>query len=450
MNHCLKDISNYFDHIWQTFLGTKFGLLLIVILAILLRLAWIIFIPRDIAFDGLAYHALGSNMAAGLGYSQDGLAQAFWPPGYSLFLADVYLIFGESVIAVKLIQTFLGGLSCLLIDNIGRWLYHAKTGRYAALLLALYPTHISFVNLVYTEVLFTFLMLLTIFMLIQKQGHTLTSLLFAGLSLGYATLIRPEAMFLSIALGAAFFIYRRNLKQSLRLSGVLLLITFCVIIPWTIRNLVVMDRFILISDNGGFNFWVGNSPAATGGIVYDPWPYETAQGYGLGYQIGARQIMENPLWFIQLGLKKLSHFWGFERVGILVNFHTAHIKHRTIIKFILIGLANIFYLLALVGALLYLTLAQKHLPATGLISIIFLYFSLIRIAFFGDPRYHYVLIPLLLLLATEGWRLLSQQGVQLLIREQRKTVVFTCSLVILSLSLAYNGWVEWARFLERI
>ena len=37
-----------------------------------------------------------------------------------------------------------------------------------------------------------------------------------------------------------------------------------VIVPWTIRNAGVYDRFVLIASEGGVTFWTGNHPLATG------------------------------------------------------------------------------------------------------------------------------------------------------------------------------------------
>lgn len=38
---------------------------------------------------------------------------------------------------------------------------------------------------------------------------------------------------------------------------------FATIAPWTVRNYLVFNRFILISSNFGTNFIIGNSPATT-------------------------------------------------------------------------------------------------------------------------------------------------------------------------------------------
>jgi hypothetical protein len=40
--------------------------------------------------------------------------------------------------------------------------------------------------------------------------------------------------------------------------------TILVVAPWTIRNLRVYDRFVLVASEGGVTFWTGNHPLARG------------------------------------------------------------------------------------------------------------------------------------------------------------------------------------------
>jgi hypothetical protein len=46
------------------------------------------------------------------------------------------------------------------------------------------------------------------------------------------------------------------------------------LIPWTIRNAVVMDAFLPTGTNASHTLWAGHNPAATGGQVYPPPGYE--------------------------------------------------------------------------------------------------------------------------------------------------------------------------------
>ncbi len=58
-------------------------------------------------------------------------------------------------------------------------------------------------------------------------------------------------------------------RRSLAYSFTVLVVALVVIAPWTIRNAVRLDRFVPVTDNTGFNLWLGNNPRAAGGL-YTP------------------------------------------------------------------------------------------------------------------------------------------------------------------------------------
>ena len=55
----------------------------------------------------------------------------------------------------------------------------------------------------------------------------------------------------------------------------LILSAAAVISPWTLRNYRVHGEWILISSNGGINFWIGNNEQATGEFIEPPYFAQT-------------------------------------------------------------------------------------------------------------------------------------------------------------------------------
>ena len=48
------------------------------------------------------------------------------------------------------------------------------------------------------------------------------------------------------------------------LAATLVAASLIVVTPWTVRNLRVYDRFVLVASEGGVTFWTGNHPLARG------------------------------------------------------------------------------------------------------------------------------------------------------------------------------------------
>jgi len=75
-----------------------------------------------------------------------------------------------------------------------------------------------------------------------------------------AVLARP-ALLLFVGLLIAGMAYRRHRRwASVAMLGAFLL---C-LAPWAARNWAIHHQFVLVSTNGGLNFWIGNNPLATG------------------------------------------------------------------------------------------------------------------------------------------------------------------------------------------
>jgi hypothetical protein len=89
------------------------------------------------------------------------------------------------------------------------------------------------------------------------------------LSLGYATITRTVGILLFplliyIKYKSATFNNRKMFNWGVNLAFG----TAIVVLPWTIRNYVQFNKFILVSNNGGVNFWMGNNPNAYGGFYF--------------------------------------------------------------------------------------------------------------------------------------------------------------------------------------
>jgi hypothetical protein len=209
-----------------------------------------------------------------------------------------------------------------------------------------------------------------------------SKIFFIGLVWGYAVLVR-SSFSISLALLPLFlFINRRKLfegfkqkriKRVIQYTFLFVLGAVIVILPWLVRNKITMNTFT-IATQGGFTFWSGSNPDATG-----TWYY----------------AIHNPHKFLVTGIKKLGYLFSSERL-ILLYFtkadstgKTSTDVYRSINPF-WIALFNIPYMIIMLfGIWGLLALKKKRFFIYGFIFTWMLTFFI----FVALARYHYVLIP---------------------------------------------------------
>ena len=199
-----------------------------------------------------------------------GTAQRFGrAPGYPLFLAalDAGRQRPESTPArVKVAQSIVGALTVWLIGVIAWRAAGARAGVWAAAIAAIYPPLVTLPAYTLSETVFSAVALASA-LVIQLSADRATQGRWRGAGLaaiggaltGLGALIRP-AMLLYLPLVGLWFLWRRRPVP----AAILALAAIAVITPWTLRNLRVHERFVLIASEGGVTFWTGNHPLARG------------------------------------------------------------------------------------------------------------------------------------------------------------------------------------------
>ena len=217
--------------------------------------------------DFAYYVGKATSLAAGQGYANGGVPTAFWPPGYPIFLAGVFKLFGSSLAVAKATNIVLWTATTVLVYLLGLKLEGRATAAVAAFIVALFPEFILFANLTSSENLFIPLVLGATLVFSPKAKMSgppsWKRSLLAGLLLGFAVIVRTTAVLLPPLMALVLVLWYRS-KPAL-VSACLLVAAFA-ISPgaWAARNAVVMGSPVL-STNGGISLWTGNNPLATGG-----------------------------------------------------------------------------------------------------------------------------------------------------------------------------------------
>jgi hypothetical protein len=232
--------------------------LLIFLLASLARIVFVSTMEDKWYFyDTVYYDKAAQSILAGegfgRGYKFSGLIEFSdeysLPPVYPIFLAGVYSVFGRDFLAVRIMQSIIGAITCLIIFKIGRELFNKNAGLLAAAVAALYPLFVFISGLMYSTELFMFFIALFVwFALKSSTNDKMKYPIFSGLFLGLGTLAGP---ILFILFPVVCFWYLIILNKSLRMKivgcAILVGIAILTLIPWGIRNYKIFGRITPVS-----------------------------------------------------------------------------------------------------------------------------------------------------------------------------------------------------------
>jgi 4-amino-4-deoxy-L-arabinose transferase-like glycosyltransferase len=233
-----------------------------------IALAYALAVSPDeiVAGDTTQYHLLAQGIANGDGYSTlasllrgDPQPTAQHPPLFPLALAGLDLLGLDTLTAHRVVLCVVAAISVALLGLLGRRVAGPRSGLIAAGLAAIYPGFFMLAGVAMTESLYIPLIALTLlatYALIDRPSVRLAALL--GALIGLTILDRSEAVLLLPLLALAVAVRLPGARERVRLVGVMTVATVVVLAPWVIRNATAMDRFPLLSTNGGLTAMVAN------------------------------------------------------------------------------------------------------------------------------------------------------------------------------------------------
>jgi tetratricopeptide (TPR) repeat protein len=239
-------------------------------LAVLLRLVYLIEWSNDPGFTALMVDEKWHWLWAG-----EILDKSFWGDGawfrgplYPYLLALLRWITDDSIFWAKAIQLLLTGATCFFTARLSEFLFGRRTGIIAGLFYALYGTLFFYDSMFLVEALFWPLCIWGVYRLVAyAESKRLQSWGLTGVIFGLAALTRPNILLVAPFLCVwMLWKYRHSegLISVLRMPIIFGLGLVLTIAPVTVRNYFVTGEFILISSQGGINFYIGNNPVANG------------------------------------------------------------------------------------------------------------------------------------------------------------------------------------------
>ncbi len=235
-------------------------------------------------------------------------------PLYPYFLALVYKAAGPSIPLVKLLQCVLGSLLCVFVYYLGTRLFSRAAGLVAGIaaaccsMLVFYGGTLMIVNLLAPLVL---LLLIAAYRAVDSPGGATFSI--AGALLGLCVLARENSLLIGPPL-LAWMMLRTPIgtfHARVRLGAFFSLAVAAVIMPATLRNLVVTGEPILVNAAGGMSFYTGNNPDADG-TFHVPAIFERTFADDPLEQYETYSALADRLTGRRLGPSELTRFWVSE------------------------------------------------------------------------------------------------------------------------------------------
>jgi 4-amino-4-deoxy-L-arabinose transferase-like glycosyltransferase len=220
--------------------------------------------------DAHAYYALSKALYAEGSFGGPTFENSSdWSPGAPLlYAASFYATGGAREGTARIVELLLGLAAIVVVYLLGRRIACRPAGLLAALAVAVYPPFIHSTGALYSEppAILTLPAAVLAFLWAGEQER-LRAWLLPGFLFGLTALIRPEYLLVGAAFAVLALIRvgrQRGWRPGLAGAALLVIALLLPIIPWTIRNQIVLDRTVPISTGGGKALYVGTFLPADG------------------------------------------------------------------------------------------------------------------------------------------------------------------------------------------
>lgn len=304
------------------------GLVAIVIFAAVIRVAWSLLIPVAPVSDGVAYSTFAQNLLLHGTFGWEPQSPtAFWPPGTTfLHVAALYLL-GNSPLSLVALNILVSLGVVVVGARIAHRCFGARVAVVTALLLSIWPTLIMYSTVLASEMIFLLFSLIALdCWRVEHRKRAFGLAVVAGLALGFASLVRPQALLLPFIFAAGHLLVdrasRSSLRQQISFAVIVTTVMLLVVAPWTLRNHLVFSEFVPVSTNGGVTLWMGNAPGTDGQYLDIPPHYAALPEVERSRAMGAeakRIILDDPFAFVQRAAVKAFRLYGNESIGVVWN-----------------------------------------------------------------------------------------------------------------------------------
>ena len=220
--------------------------LLVFLIGLGSRLFFVVFGAFE-AGDSSDYHGIALNLLAGNGFAiYDSSPTVYRSPGYPLFLAGVYALFGPDPEAALILQALLGGVAGWVVYLLGRRVLGERGAFVGGLFAAAYPHLAFYAGTVLAESLSYLLLAGAIFaasMLTRGRVRPLVALT-VGALMAATALSAPRLAALPVGLAVALVVQRFGFRELVATLALVAVGYSATLAPWIARNAAVFGELI--------------------------------------------------------------------------------------------------------------------------------------------------------------------------------------------------------------
>lgn len=395
----------------------KIVIVILLVFGLAMRLYLPTLVEHNFSFDMGIYHAHAHAYLQGI-FEMDCCDRGV---GYSIFLAFVYVVFGEdNYESVQMVQSIVDIGNTLLLFIISKKLFGNKVGQFAALVYFVNPFTAGFSGILMPEILTIFFMLL-ISLLLCDQRRKGARYLFIGILLGLWGFTRiSHISFSFLACIVLGFVAHNSWKLRFRyfivlLFGVLSIYAYPLVQNYRQFSVVSiyppynMGRLILYAN------WIGGRYPEVWREIFDDlpgrsyWklleennnlPFDKRGAYQQEkFSLFIRETLHDPMRLVRYYIRNVSYL--FDRRYILV--------YRDPFRDYMMGIRAINILLLLsfgAGVLQYFRKnGIRSIPKPILFMLLLLGYTVTLLPFLSnESRHTFPVFPVLILFAAYFWK----------------------------------------------
>jgi 4-amino-4-deoxy-L-arabinose transferase-like glycosyltransferase len=398
------------------------------------RLVYLYLTDARGGYDTLDYLKLADNLYNFGVYSlndfPDFIPSVRRAPAYPYFLAFFQWLGGGkfSFQSVAFIQSALDALTAAAIFLLARKVVSNPLAVAAAVFYALHPGAIFRSRLILTECLFTFLLVVSVLLLIDAvEKERIWLLILAGFLLALGVLTRPLAV---IVPGLFVFTVwlKSESKRKYKLMTIFGVVFFVTLAPWLYRCYAVSGQFVFVQGVTAFQFYAPTR------VDLPPWdekklwseyfdphtedeyfrklaaartPADFIEAEKIGRQKAIENIKAHPNEYLLSRIKTYPYFFitGFDNfTGINKSYGTLFAEGSFFVLLIKILFLLVFSLLPLVLSLAGLLRAGRNLT-TAFCASIWVVVLLIHLPMWIEYRFWLPFLPFQIITAAAGFAL---------------------------------------------
>ena len=359
-------------------------LLIIIVIAFIIRLLVMWLYPDQNFPDAQAYKTIGQEIFTG-----KIITNHIYMPLYPILS---YVSGGGSF--QILLDIIFSVLSIWLMYLTSAFIFKDRIAALSsAAIAAIYPHFVFYSVSGLTEVFYTFLLLLSIFLFYKK--YIVLGIIISILGL----LVKPSLDFLNPILVFMFviFVHKMDWRKASKYLGIYFISYIIIMSPWWIHQYQKYDSFVRLSLGDGVVLYTGNNPLnkSGGGIngvdvdetifnqIDSPIDRNIAQK-----NEAIKYIIENPIQFVKMSGVKFKRFW---RLWPYAEEYTQwYIIFISILSYGVVLLLSLGFLFRN---------SKKYVEKLSPIFALFVYLTLVHMITIGSIRYRFPLEPFLIIFA---------------------------------------------------